>query len=420
MLVIILKVNMTRVLSELLGAREPMFRRGLSRLEAASGHTSTDIRLSAEMERVAKIKLRQLRLDPHDTTGAELYAVLQQKVEADDACLAAALRSKFGDTETHLTITKALAELPVPKSCFALKTVVGKRLLKAAPPRRTMKTLGYRSFDSMMRREPLLPIFAAAWLLEPLTWRKALLDAYRRLKPADFELRQLTVTAPASERWHAVANGVIAQKKHTIVGLKEFGAVVLLPLPKAEPPAATLTTLLLALHEINEVRAASTYMKLCQVKPDFGTCVQTVVTDEPTLGIELFNGPMPWQIIQRYYARFADRFRSDLFEPHVQQEDLSWHSVEKALAYIEPRLDFWQHTASLGILHQHQPVSLNVIDAALSFCNQLPYENRIIHYFRNNLWHELIIRYLWHHPIEQTMLRGLESQLVEEPQLLYS
>jgi hypothetical protein len=122
--------------------------------------------------------------------------------------------------------------------------------------------------------------------------------------------------------------------------------------------------------------------------------------------------------VQRYYARFTDRFRAELFEPHIQKDDLTWHSVEKALSYIEPSLSFWHHTTSLGILHNHAPISFNVADTVLNFCNNIPYERRIVRYFRHNLWHELVMRYLKHENVEQMVLGGLESQLVEEPALL--
>lgn len=413
---------MTRVLSELLGASEPLFHQGLSRLEAASGHANTDIRLTAEIERGTKQKLRELGLDPNDTTGPELYAALQQRVEADDERLQALLRKKYGqETAAHEHVGKLLAELPLPKSCFALKQTVGKRLLQKYPPKQAMKILGYRSFDSMMRREQLLAVFAAAWVIESTSWRKTMLESYKKLLATDFELRRMIILAPAPKRWQNVAEVIVARKKHTVVGLREFGAVVLLPLPASRPPAATLATLLLALHEMNEVRAGSTFLKLCQVRPHFGVYVQTVVADEPVLEAKLLDGPVPWQIIQRYYGRFADRFRAELFEPHVQQEDLSWHSIEKVLSYIEPAFSFWHHTANLGLAdHNRQPVSMNIIDACLSFCNQLPYEHRIVQYLRHSLWHELLIRYLKHENVEQMVLGSLESQLVTEPELLYS
>ena len=408
---------MTRVLSELLGATEPLFRQHVSRLEAASGHESTDIRLSTEVVRATKLKLRELGLDPQDTTGSELYGALQQRVKADDERLTTRLREQYGhDKPVAEHVNQALLSLPVPKDCFALKSTVAKALLKKLVPKQTMKALGYRSFDSMMRREQVFAVYAAARLLESVSWRKSLMDQYKKLHASDFELRQMSFVAPNSNRWQALAEVVVAQKKHNTVGLKELGSIVLLPMPVSmQPPGAMLATLLLALHEMNEVRASSTFLKLCQVKPHFGTFLQMAVTDEPMLGAQLLNGPVPWQVVQRYYARFRSRFRTDLFEPHIQQGDLSWHSIEKALSFIEPSLAFWHHTTSLALLHERQPVSLNIIDAALNYCNQLPYENRIVQYFRHSLWHELAIRYLKHDNVEQLVLGSLQMQLAEEP-----
>lgn len=409
---------MTRVLAELLGAGEPMFHRGLSRLEAASGRSSMDIRLTVTVERATNMKLKQLGLDPKDTTGQELYAALQARVKHDDACLVATLRKKYGENPVHISVAKAVDELPIPKNSFALKSSVGKRLLKKTLPKHTMKALGYRSFDSMMRREPLLAVFAAAWVFETATWRKNMLEQYKKLTAADFEIRQLHILAPGSERWQKLSLSIVGARQHNIIGLKEFGAVVLLPLPQDEPPAATLAMLALAMHEMNEVRAAGTFLKLCQVHPNFGDFVQFAVADDPALGVELLEGHLPWQVIQRYYARFAERFKAELFGPHVQKEDLSWHSVEKALGYIEPSLAFWHHTTSAGILDNHQPVSCNIVDAALNFCNQLPYEQRIVRYFRHSLWHELLMTYIQHENIERTVLANVESELVPQQELL--
>jgi hypothetical protein len=93
---------------------------------------------------------------------------------------------------------------------------------------------------------------------------------------------------------------------------------------------------------------------------------------------------------------------------------MSWHSIEKVLHYIDPSLGFWRHTTHLGLLHDHEPVSMNVIDAALNFCNQLPFERRIMQYYRQSLWHELVIRYLKHDNVEQSVVSGLQSDLVME------
>ena len=82
-------------------------------------------------------------------------------------------------------------------------------------------------------------------------------------------------------------------------------------------------------------------------------------------------------------------------------------------------MEFWHHTTHLGLLHDHKPVSCNIIDVALNYCNQLDYDHRIVRYFRHSLWHELLIRYLKHDNVEQLVLGGLESELVAAPELTY-
>jgi hypothetical protein len=410
---------MTRVLSELLGAPDPTFHLSLNRLERASGLPSNDIRLSSEVMRATQSKLRELGLDPHDTTGPELYAALQERLKADDARLVAALQSASKNEDIIASVAHALRNVPIAKGCFALKATATKKILKKVPPKKAMKQLGYRSLESMLKHEPVASLYAAAWLTESSTWRRNIIDQYKVLKATDFESRSISILSPASARWQQLSATIVAQKKHNVIGFKELGAIVLLPLPATgQPPAVATTTLLLALKAWNEIRAGGTFLKLCQVKPDFGSIVQNVATDEPQLAAEMLDQPVPWQIVQRYYARFKSAFRSEIFEPHVQAEDLAWHSIEKVLAHLEPSMEFWKGTTHLSLLHDHQPVSFNIIDVALNYCNQLPYEQRIVQYFRHSLWHELLLRYLKHDSVEQSVLGQLQSELVAEPALI--
>ena len=410
---------MTRFLSEALQAPEPSFRLGLRRLEAANGHPNTDIRFSADVVRATRDKLRQLGLDPKDTTAEELYHVLQERIKADDARLTKTLRTRAA---THVSaeadvvagMIHALQELPNSKRCFALKTSRLKTIIKQLPPKKAMKQLGYRSLDSMLKHEPLVSIMAAAWLSEGLTWRHRLLESYKRLQSSDFEDRNICLVRPDAKRWQRLATSTVAQQKHNLLSFRELGVLVFLPLSAEAPPGSTTVSLALALHELNEIRAAGTFLKLCQVRPDFGKVVQTVVGDEPHLSSRLLDEPLPWNLIQRYYARLQHHGREEAFEPHLRFEDIAWHPIEQTLSAIEPCFDFWQRSAHLGLLHERQPVSLNVLDAALNYCNQLPFERRVVQYFQHSLWHELLLGYLQHKPVEQTVMAELQPQLAEE------
>ena len=83
-----------------------------------------------------------------------------------------------------------------------------------------------------------------------------------------------------------------------------------------------------------------------------------------------------------------------MFQPHVQSEDLTVIPIEHTLSKLHPRFEFWNGKAHTGFLDGIQPVSMNIVDMALNFCNQLPYEKRIVKYFREHLWHELMLRYM--------------------------
>lgn len=404
---------MTRFLSQALQAEEPYFRLGLQRLERANGNPSSDIRLSAEVNHISKQKLLELGLDPHDTTPHELFAALQRRVSEDDARLTKVLRTRAA---THISaeadvvagMAHVIKDLPDSRRCFALKASSLKALLKAVPPKKAMKQLGYRSLDSFLKHEAPVLILAAAWLSEGESWQKRCLDQYKKLQPRDFENRNIAILQPDSKRWQELAAKTVDQNRHNILCFKEVGTLIFLPLPKDIPEGAVTASLSLGLHELNEIRAGSTFLKLCQVKSNFGHMVRTVASDEPHLSSQMLDQPVPWHLVQRYYSRLTDRFREEVFEPYLQIEDMVWRPVEKVLSSIEPSFNFWHNTDYLGLLDGHRPVSFNLLDSALSFCNNLPYEQRAVHFFQRSLWHELLLRYLKHQPVEDTVLSELQ------------
>ncbi|HVI60965.1 MAG TPA: hypothetical protein VM535_02285, partial [Candidatus Saccharimonadales bacterium] len=317
---------MTRFLSELLRAPEPFFRQGLQKLEAANGHPAADIRFSTEINQATQDKLRELGLDPADTTPAELYHCLQERLKADDARLNRTLRVRAA---THVSaeadvvdgMIHALKALPDARHCFALKASVLKALLKTTPPKKALKQLGYRSLDSFLKHETPVSALSAAWLSEDGAWQRRFVGQYKQLRASDFEARPLTITHLKSRRWQALAARIVTDNKHNILAFKEFGALVFLPLPSGAPDGTTTASLSLALHQLNEIRAASSFLKLCQVRPDFGAIVRTVADDEPRLSSKLLDQTVPWHLIQRYYARLTGGSREEVFEPHLQLED---------------------------------------------------------------------------------------------------
>ncbi len=410
---------MTRYLSQALGAIEPRFGHGIDELEQASGKPGADIRLSTEVVQRVRAKIAELGLDPSDTTGPELYEALHLKLEQDERTV----RGELGiaaDAAADVVVSRAqqfLASYDVPCHCFAVKASVMKRLLKKKVPKNAMKALGYRSADSMLKHEPVAQILALAQLVESHSWRTTFQAQYTKLQPTDFESRESAVFAPASQRWVKAASAHVTENRHNIIICKEVGAVIVLPLAAAIDGLA-ITTILLVLHALNDIRAYSSYIKLQQVRTDFGTIIRTSMTHEPLTSAKLAGRAVPWRMVQRYYGQYADAYHPEVFEPYVQPDDLSWHHAEEALAGLSPELAFWRDTQHIAALHEGQPVSLNVLDVALSYCNHLPFKQRIVHFVRDHLWHELMMRYLNQQNLEAAVAGQLGAGLVPEQALV--
>lgn len=415
---------MTRFLAESLQADTPSAGVRLKNLEAAHGHPNTDIRFSTQVKQETRTKLRALGLDPDDTTPEELYHALQERMKADDRRLVKRLRTTAAthvsaEAEVVAGMAHALRRLPGQGQCFALKNSRLRSMLRQSPPKKAMKKLGYRSMDSFLKHESPVSVLAAAWLCESLAWKQRFLGSYTHLQPGDFESRELQIIYPDSKHWRDLAAEAVGQARHNILSFEELGTLILLPLPEDMPPGAVTVSLGMALSGLNQIRAGSTFLKLCQVRPDFGDLVKAVAGDEPRLVIKPLDQPMSWQLIQRYYARVAEQFREGLFEPHIRLEDMAWQPIEQSLAAIDPDFEFWKDSSYLGMLHEHGPVSLNVIDVALNYCNKLRFNQRISRYFRQSLWHELLLRYLDRDSVEQSVASVLQPEPVlaldEEP-----
>ena len=117
-----------------------------TRVILADWHRTLSPELNQQMEELAR---RGLAWNPHNP---ELYAALQEHLKHDDERLVQALQQASGDPDDVLAgVAHALQSLPLAGSCFALKGTVAKRYLKKSVPKKAMKQLGYRSFDSMLK-----------------------------------------------------------------------------------------------------------------------------------------------------------------------------------------------------------------------------------------------------------------------------
>lgn len=410
---------MSTFLTDLLGAKEPLFSMAVKQLEDASGRPGADVRLIAEVIGKVQIKLKELGLDPQDTTGEELYHALINKVRLHDASFAKRLGcSDPADVQKLLPLIKKCFEAyKMPRDAWVLKRSVAKKMLSRLPPPAIMKHLGYTSVDSMLKRENLFEIYGALRFAEGPAWLNKFDKAYKSLQPSDFETRAIELVSMDRERWGEIAEAFVIKKRHNITHLKELGVILMLPTRLEKLPGITLTVLPLLFHYTNEIRLYSAFFKLQQVKPNFGKIIaETLVADTGKAAV-MAGSHIHWRVIQRYYGKLEHEHHPEVFEPHVQPEDLHWRKAEECLYEIDPELSFWKDMDYVMVACGQRPVSFNLIDCSMSYCTQAPFEHRLFFHARESLWNELFIRYMGEANLASQVLKQLDNNMIAPEKL---
>lgn len=399
----------------MLGAREPAFRLQLQQLERAAGLPSADVRLATHIMQLTRTKVRELGLDPTDTTGPELYAALQLRLRKDEVRVRSML-DVTADMQPNTilqAVERRLSKLDQHSDVFVVKPAVMKQIVRKLKPKATMKRLGYRSMDSMLKHEPIGQLLAACQVTESAEWQEARFTAYKKLQPKDFEQRRPVFVVPIAKQWPKLADSHAERHKHHIIAVPELGTIVILPMTH-DLPGLAITTFVLALHALNDMRAQSSYLKLQQVKPNFGDVVSDAIQHDPLTQVEIGGTTLSWRAVHWVYGHGHAAYHPEIFEPHVQPEDLAWHGVEADLARLHPVLTFWEDTELLGLVDGDDAVSLNVMDVALGVCNELGYAQRALQHMREAIGRELFARYLHQENLQSILTDALDTQLAPE------
>lgn len=411
---------MANILSKLLAADEPLFSLAIKQLEEAAGRPGQDVRLISEVIQKSQTTCQALGLDGKDTTGKELYEALRAKIKIHDEHLAKHIGGKdSADVQALIPLMKrAVDKADLPRSAWVLRRSVAKRMLHECPPEKIMKHLGYSSVESMTKRENLAEIFGALRFAESDAWLKRFNNRYKKLQPSDFETRDIEIIIMNKERWGDIAEEFVKKKRHNITHLKELGVILMLPTRLERLPGITITALPLLLHYLNEIRLYSAFFKLQQVKSNFGKIISETLNADIRSAAVMAGSHVHWRVIQRYYGKLEHERHPEIFEPHVQPEDLHWRKAEEQLYQIDPELRFWKDLDYVGILAEDgQPVVFNLMDVSMSYCTDAPYEHRVIFHMRESLWNELFMRYMGHDVLEQQILRQLDNNMIKPEKL---
>ena len=399
-----------------LQAKEPLFDHALHQLEIQSHQKGVDVKLAAEIAETAAHRSRQMGLSAA-ATGPELYAALLKQVGEHDDHLARAIGGTDPSDLAQMIplIVKAAEAAPLPKDGWFLKEAKAKDMLRRTPPMAIMERLGYHLVSRLLESENIYELFLALRFVEDADWLNGFDRHYLDLTPDDFEARRIKVVPFAANKWGDVAEHFIQKKRHNITHSKEMGAIAIMPMHETHMRGITLKVMPLLFHYFNEIRLYSSFFKLMQGKANFGAIVADTLIADPAHVKIVDNAHIHWRVIQRYFGKLTTEIHPEIFEPHVQPEDLHWRRAEEVLYDIDPELKFWKGLDFVAVLKgdAHDIVTFNLMDVSLAYSNGIAYADRYLYHFRESLWNEVFARYMGEKVLEKQLLEKLDNAIIK-------
>lgn len=397
---------MSRLIANLLNADERSFAKTIDRLEHMCLRPGVDTRLTAEIITQSREKARRLNLDPKDTTKEELYYGLLAKARDDDITL----RNKFGFNQeiSSLEASKKIAEqtnkLLKKDKVICMKHTTIKKLLKAVPPKKTMRQLKFRSIDSVLKREDPAALYALACRLEDKTWKTQAQARMKRLQSNEAsEATIQVISLPKS--WLDKLTKVEFDSVLQIV--PETGTILILPTLPVNMPGSIFLTVCLVLQAGQQLMVDSLPFRKRALYSGYEKLLPDIASGE--IGnIESVHGLEPsWHAV---YRLLAEKSRKQNLDFEFMLNDLEWQSTETKLASLATELDFWVGTHYIGYVTEHRQISFHVIDVAASLVLDRKYSNQIVSHLKSSLWNELQLRYMMQDNVERAVISQLTSQ----------
>lgn len=411
---------MSKFLRDLLDAEEPLFSLSLRDLEKASGHHSVDVKLIADITSETHQATRQLGLDHKNTTGKELYQALLARMAADNERVTRIVGGKDSDDVRHMVpyLVEAANKVKFNRKVFVLKHDKAKDLLRQMPPKKLMERLGYDNVEDLFSGENFSEMYTALRFSEGPEWLNEYDELFKAVSADDYEERDIEIVVMDHDKYVDLAEHFVQKKLHNVTHTKELGVIVVVPMKSERVKGLTLKTLPLLFHYLNEVKLYSAFFKLkSKTSRHFGETVMETLIADTGKAAQMAGQHVHWRVIQRYFGKLKDESHLEAFEPHVQPEDLHWRRAEELLYDIDPEMEFWKDRDWVGMSFDGNPVTLNFVDVALSYSNEISYEDRYVYHFRESLWNELFARYMGMANLEHQILRQLDNDMIAPEKL---
>lgn len=393
-------------------------------MSRATGKIGVLEKLESENNERARGMLRYLGIKGREPEEREVFQKLLALIEKNEEGLHTFLGGDGGKEFINFgVLIEKGRKIMTPKPLFVLKKDVFKSILTDNPPPNILKAFGYGGAKELFAKEKLEEVASALRFMEDTEWMHATFDkAYTKLKPSDFEEREVEVVL-LSPKWLEAGKEFVEKKRHNLSHLKELGLIFIIPI-KIDLPGELIRVFTLYLHYLYEV---GFYSKLFKLLPRgegaFGNgFVSLLRGDVLSKTPPHKEGGMNWLVVQRYLEKDNPN-DPRLFVPHVNPEAIHWEEAINVLCALDGKslaeeLGVWRNlgwVAGYFAGSGKHLVSFNVVDLLMSLVKQ--HDGTMYTYHQHEaLWNEIFARYVGKENLEKITVKNLSRGFIQIPE----
>lgn len=388
---------MTKILREIIGAREPTFSTRINQLEQLTGKKTIDIELTANLLSGISDVTKKLNLDPYDTTPQELYASLVQKALEHDRMLRDSYDGKISELIKRINRHEFMAQIPV------IKNSTLRKLLYDLPPKKVMSALMYRSVASMLKRSDIQQVIIGAFLLESVTWHRSfakLIKTTCTISDISLSVPKLVVVSPK------LISNIEPPYNFPYV---QLAGLIPITTKTTNMPGGWLELSARATDGLFYVHQRGVYLKLFRFERIIVKKMVDLTYVAPVSVSKIGQVNVPWAAIYNYISRNINTFNS-IDESTVVADDFKWQGSIDLLRKVHQQMDFWTSTRISAKPTESRPVSLNISDIAFNALNGVSYDKRVNAHVSKFVLDELLSQYFSYSQEKNETLKSLGLQ----------
>lgn len=383
----------SRVISSIFDAKEPEFSHRIADLERLSGRNSQDVRMLADTIHHFKNLSANLELDRHDTTPREIYHALAIKLKEDSKELARRLDISSEDSPSQVAVkcAKYLEKRTSWRKFWCIKQSVVKKQLKANPPKKVVKKLGFRSVDSLLKREPVVQTLILAKIIENPSWQKVYVDQAASMTNSDFDEQSISIKTIRPKRLESLRKAEV-NLNQIVYSSQESPDIIIAPyIRRFEGDVIFYFDTII--NHINGIISRSAFYRYKGMRPDFFEVLRSIRRDGFKKSSTI-SWPVRWSAIMHSIQHYGNRDLAGRLDLNIPAHDLFGLSTEREMQ----RFGIWEK----GLIYSDRSgslVSTHLSDIIINTVNKNAFEDSYTEFGKNRLYDELFARYLSHEAV---------------------